>query len=57
MEDIKIENIVEDRLKSVLHEIKDIMILLDQTEIEVSGIIPDTNTKQTLHCYFEREED
>lgn len=56
MEDMKIENDVEDRLKKVLLEVKDIMVLMDQTEIEVSGIITDTNIKQTLICKFEREE-
>ena len=50
------DNVLEDRLKKVLLEVKDIMILIDKTEIEVSGIIPDTNIKQTLICKFDREE-
>ena len=57
MEDFKIEDSnIEDRLKNLLLEAKDIMVEIEHTEIEVSGIIPDTNIKQTLICKFEREE-
>ena len=53
MEYINLDDKLHDRLNKIMFELKDIMLEIDKTEIEVSGIIPDTKIKQTLICKFE----